>query len=249
MVHPVWVSGDNADMRFALISDVHANLVALEAVLADASRAGFDELICLGDVATLGPRPREVLQCLNDIGCTCVLGNHDEYLLRPELGANQPAVIVQSEEATRAELREVDFHFVSTFAPTVDRGALFAFHGTPRTHTENLLATTPAEGVDEMLAERRAPVMAGGHTHIAMLRQHRGILLVNPGSVGMPFREPANGSPPIVLAHAEYAIVDVGPNRTHVDLRRIELARSALRDAVTGWDNPFAAFLRATFSE
>ena len=64
-------------MRIALISDLHGNAVALEAVLAHADRMGVDETICLGDVATLGPRPREVVGMLRDRGCRCILGNHD----------------------------------------------------------------------------------------------------------------------------------------------------------------------------
>jgi putative phosphoesterase len=231
-------------MRIALISDLHANALALEAVLTDAARAGYDQLICLGDVASMGPHPREVLDRLRGLGCPCVLGNHDEYLLDPALGAKEPPIIVASEAATRAELAEADFEFLRTFARTIDLGDVLLFHGTPRSHMEDLLATTPPERIDEMLAGRRALVLAGGHTHIQMLRQHRGMLLVNPGSVGMPFLEYTNGSPPIVLPHAEYAIVEVADGRTRVELRRIDLDPRALVDALDGWDNPLAAPLR-----
>ena len=75
-------------MRIALISDLHANEVALGAVLADIKRVGVDRIICLGDVATLGPHPESVLQTLRDLGCPCIQGNHDAFLLEePELFA------------------------------------------------------------------------------------------------------------------------------------------------------------------
>ena len=68
-------------MRVALISDLHANLVAIQAVLADIQRVGVDQIFCLGDVATLGPAPGAVLQLLRDLRCPCILGNHDAFLL------------------------------------------------------------------------------------------------------------------------------------------------------------------------
>ncbi|MCE9573069.1 MAG: metallophosphoesterase [Deltaproteobacteria bacterium] len=62
-------------MRIALISDLHANLVALDAVLADIAARGADQVVCLGDVATLGPHPREVLDRLRALDGPAILGN------------------------------------------------------------------------------------------------------------------------------------------------------------------------------
>ncbi len=72
-------------MRIALISDLHANEVALRAVLADADRVGCDEIICLGDVATLGPAPNEVIQLLRERTTRRILGNHDDFMLNRDL--------------------------------------------------------------------------------------------------------------------------------------------------------------------
>jgi predicted phosphodiesterase len=238
-------------MRLALISDLHGNALALEAVLADARRVGFDRLVCLGDVATLGPRPAEVLGRLRELQCACILGNHDEFMLRPELveAYSRVPVVVQSVHATRAALSAADVAFIRTFVPTValDDG-VFLFHGTPRSNTEDLLATTPAADVDAMLGGRKAMLFAGGHTHVQMLRQHRGMLVVNCGSLGQPFQEFAFNGPPIVLPHAEYAIVDVRAGNASVDLRRVALDKAGLGAQVDGWDNPLAGFLRAMYA-
>src|SRR5207302_1377714 len=102
--------------------------------------------------------------------------------------------------------------------------------------------------VDEMLDGKKALVLAGGHTHLQMLRQHHGMLIVNSGSVGMPFREYASGGPPVIMPHAEYAIVDVRGATVSVDLRRVPLERSALAAQLEGWDNPLAASLRALYA-
>ena len=71
---------------------------------------------------------------------------------------------------------------------------------------------------------------------------------MNPGSVGMPFREYASGGPPVILPYAEYAVVDVRPGGVSVDLRRVSLERVALASQLDGWDNPLAAPLRAMYT-
>jgi predicted phosphodiesterase len=242
-------------MRVALISDLHANEVALEAVLADAKRLGVDTTICLGDVATLGPRPKETLDRLREIGCACILGNHDEFLLDSDLikGYSEVPAVVESVDWCRARLSSDDLDFLRGFSGTLrvpldDNATLFVFHGSPRSHMENLLAETPADAVDEMLDGHIATVMAAGHTHVQMLRQHRGILLVNPGSVGLPFREYAAGREPTLLHHAEYAVVESNAAGIGVTLRRVEVSRAALRASVQGSDLPLAPMLRAQYA-
>ena len=66
-----------------------------------------------------------------------------------------------------------------------------------------------AEAGQILSSAEEGTLLAGGHTHVQMLRQHRGMLLVNAGSVGAPFREVFDGTRPTVLKHAEYAIVEV----------------------------------------
>jgi putative phosphoesterase len=243
-------------MRVALLSDLHANELALDAVLADVARAGVDHIVCLGDVATLGPRPGAILARLRDLGCVCILGNHDEFLLDPALihSYTEAPIIVDAVDWCRAQLAPSDFDFIRTFKPrqalALDgETTLLLFHGSPRSHMEDLLATTPPDVLDECLAGHAATVMAGGHTHIQMLRQHRGVLLVNPGSVGMPFKEYVGGRAPTVLAHAEYAIVEAAGGVARVDLRRVTLDRRALRNAARACaGNPLAPLLAQQYS-
>ncbi|HEX6242336.1 MAG TPA: metallophosphoesterase, partial [Polyangiales bacterium] len=84
----------------------------------------------------------------------------------------------------------------------------------------------------------------GGHTHIQLLRQHRGSWLLNPGSVGMPFRAYVAGKRPEIMPYAEYAIVHAGRGTLGVELKRVPLEAKALRAAVEHWaDSP--ALLRA----
>jgi predicted phosphodiesterase len=178
------------------------------------------------------------------------MGNHDEFMLDATLirSYTESTLIVSSVEATRAALSKEDVAFIRTFERTIELDGMLLFHGTPRSNMEDLLATTPAERVDEMLDGRNAHVLAGGHTHLQMLRQHRGMLIVNVGSLGMPFREHTAGGPPVIMPFAEYAIVELQRTGVSVDLRRVSIDKGALASQVDGWDNPLALPLRASYS-
>jgi predicted phosphodiesterase len=90
--------------------------------------------------------------------------------------------------------------------------------------------------------------MAGGHTHIQMLRQHKGALLVNPGSLGLPFESYVSGGPPRVLGHAEYAMVESAKDQgVSVTLHRVPVDRAALIAQTERWDNPMRDYLLAQY--
>ena len=242
-------------MRVALISDIHANEIALRAVLLDIGRTGVDEIVCLGDVATLGPRPRAVMDMLRECGCACIMGNHDEFLVDPTLlhAYSVQSEVIDAVQWCRSELGREQLDFVRGFERNrqirLDRQTtLLVFHGSPLSNTTDLLATTDAERLDDLLSGHRATVMAGGHTHVQMLRQHRGMLLVNPGSVGMPFKEYVRGATPTLLAHAEYAIVEAAGGRVSIGLNRVRLDPDALREQARSSDVPLRDVLVQQYS-
>src|SRR5947199_9149929 len=70
-------------MRIGIIADIHGNLIALESVLSELKREQIDHIICLGDVAALGPHPHEVVERLCKLNCPCILGNTDDWYLQP----------------------------------------------------------------------------------------------------------------------------------------------------------------------
>jgi predicted phosphodiesterase len=191
-----------------------------------------------------------VLETLAEIGCPCILGNHDEFLLDAALirSYTEHPVVVAAVDECRAALGAAELDFVRrTFQRTLDMdldgATLGLFHGSPRSNTEDLLATTAPDALEEALGARRPTVMAGGHTHVQMLRQHRGTLLVNPGSLGLPFEAYVSGGPPRVMAHAEYAIVEAAAGAISVTLHRVPVDRGALIAQATGWDNPMRDYL------
>jgi putative phosphoesterase len=244
--HPAaWMFLTVPPMRVALISDLHANALALDAVLADIDRRGVDKIVCLGDVATLGPRPNLVMDRLRGLDCACIMGNHDEFMLDDDLLASYKTapVVAEAVHWCKERLSAEDLDFLAGFRRTAEirlgeHATLLLFHGSPRSHMEDLLATTPADDLDDLLDGRSATVMAGGHTHLQMIRQHRGILLVNPGSVGLPFKEYPAGRQPTLMSYAEYATVEDFDGVVDVGLHRVPLEKAALRNAAAASTNP-----------
>jgi predicted phosphodiesterase len=231
-------------MRFILVSDIHGNMLALEAVLRDARPGRADVVACLGDTATLGPQPREVLRTLRELGGPCIMGNHDAFLIEPDLVRQytQVPIITEAIDWCRAQLSAADLDFIRGFAPQLELAlgaerSLLLFHGSPQSHMRDLLATTDDSELDACLGEQRASVMAGGHTHLQLLRQHRGSWLLNPGSVGLPFRAYVAGKRPEIMPYAEYAIVHADSDTLAVELKRVTLERAALRAAAHAWPN------------
>jgi predicted phosphodiesterase len=232
--------------RLALISDIHGNEVALRAVLRDIERRGADEIACLGDVSCLGPRPRETLALVLEHCDYLILGNHDEYMFAPDAvfaHTSAPPVIAAVDQC-RSELSAADIDalrgFADKLAPHAD---LLLFHGSPESNNCDLVAETPDAELVQRLAGHTAQVLAGGHTHVQLVRQHRGRWLINPGSVGMPFERFVDGAPPTILPHAEYAIVELSAATPSVTLCQVELDRTALIRDVSGWTGEMAGYL------
>lgn len=251
-------------MRIALISDLHANAYALETVLADIARVGVDRLICLGDCATLGASPVYVLERLQALGCTCIMGNHDEFLLEAELikRYTETPVVVQAVHWCREQLSPALLDFIRTFERQVSLDlapelavegrpgiSCLLFHGSPRSHMEEILAGTSIEQLDGALDGQKAEVMAGGHTHVQMLRQHHGMLLVNPGSVGMPFQAFGGGKPPVLMPTTEYAVIEGSARGVEVQLKRLKLEPARLLDEVQRVAHPLREFLSCQYRE
>jgi putative phosphoesterase len=224
-------------MRIALISDIHGNLISLEAVLKDINRTGADQIVFLGDAATLGPQPKEVLAMLQELNCTCIQGNHDEYMVDPDAinHYTKDKVILENVAWCRDQLSEKELNFLATFQmnaeiPLNDKMFLICFHGSPLSNTDIILSETPASLINEMFMEHEMnDIFAGGHTHIQMLRQFKGHYIINPGSVGQPFSEFNYNRPPRILPWAEYAVVNFENNQLEVDLKRVNIDKEKIK--------------------
>jgi putative phosphoesterase len=241
-------------MRIALLADIHGNLSALEAVLAALQAEAVDQLICLGDVAAVGPQPHEVIGRLRDLGCPAVKGNTDAWLsddavwarmkelLPPDVAEIAAWNLVQITADDRAYLHALPAGY------EMDLGGgqtLLCYHGSPNSYDDILLATTAAEDVDRMLAGWSGTVLAGGHTHVAMLRRHGEMVLLNPGSVGSPMVVfPEIRRNPL---WAEYLLLDVVNGRIDTTFRHVLLDETAVLQAAHQAQMPHADWWRGFY--
>ncbi len=222
-------------MRLALLSDIHGNFIALETVLADVKQARVDKFVCLGDVAATGPQPRQVIERMKELGCPVVMGNTDEWFLNQQIKPfhEKDSRIRDLDLWGASQLSPTDLDYLRTFQPRVempleDGTTLLCYHGSPQSNADIILATTPDDELARMLGDYRATIMAGGHTHTQMLRRYRDMLLINPGSIGMPIvrgETPAqNWRPP----WSEYAIITSNQDNLGVEFRRAPLDVDAI---------------------
>jgi putative phosphoesterase len=244
-------------MTIALIADIHGNLAAFDAVLDALAREQLDRIVCLGDVAATGPQPREVARRLHGLGCPVVMGNADAELLDVS-----PPTPETDEDARRiadisrwcaAQLDDANRAFLASFQPTVEitlgeERHLLCCHGSPRSYDDVIVATTSDDELDGMLTGHEATIVAGGHTHMRMLRAYRGREIVNPGSVGLAYRFFPDGSvrvPP----WAEFALLsESDTGAVSVDFRRVSYDRDATVRAMTEREMPHAAWWAADWS-
>ena len=216
-------------MRIAFISDIHGNLTALQAVLADIKQQSADQIICLGDTISLGPQPRETLNALRELNCVYIMGNHDEAILDPAKAAELEITehLVPDLYWCRERLITDDYEFINSFKQThqiiFPNGIqLLAYHGSPLSTTDLIQSTTPSELLDKYFEGYHATAFIGGHSHIQMHRRYGKKLILNSGSVGNAFEFAFSpGNPPHLLPWAEYAIIDQSGNMFDVDLRRV----------------------------
>ena len=214
-------------MRVALISDIHGNAVALEAVYQEIKKESVDAIICLGDVASLGPEPARTIQMVKEIADVTITGNHEIALLEPnrmkEMHIAGP--ISSNLDWCRSILSDEDFSFLGSFSSTYDMElsdsiTLSAYHGTPNSVVGVLEPTSDLEALESQLSGS-ARIFAGGHIHLQFLRSWNGAAVMNPGSLGCPFSTtPMPDGSPRALPWAEYATVTARGSNHSIELRR-----------------------------
>ena len=240
-------------MKVALIADIHGNLAALEAVLDALEGERPDRVVCLGDVAAMGPQPREAVARLRDLAYPVVMGNADAELLDPASMSETSEDARRFAEMTRwaaAQLDDADRDFIAGFQPTVEISLepttlLLCCHGSPRSFDDIMVAATPEEELAPMLEGWDARLIAGGHTHVRMLRALAGRELVNPGSVGIAYEFLPDGTAR-VPPWAEFAILTVArEGAVSIQFRRVPYDRDATIRAMFEREMPHATWWSA----
>ncbi len=186
-------------MRTAILSDIHGNLTAFEAVLADIQQASPDLVLHGGDLADNGSSPTEIIDHIRTLGWQGVMGNTDEMLVQPESledFASQSSApptlweaIRQIASATRSILGETRLAWLRNL-PRVHKQDTFALvHATPQSCWRAPSPEATDAELETTYAQLDRPIVVFGHTHRPSIRNMPGPikLLINTGSVGLPY--------------------------------------------------------------
>jgi diadenosine tetraphosphatase ApaH/serine/threonine PP2A family protein phosphatase len=206
----------------ALVYDVHGNLPALEAVIADAEAAGVEGWVLGGDYALFGGWPAETVERLRSLErASWIRGNGERWTADPDAAPENP-VVPGAIVAARAALGEATVDDLASLPFSLPLEGTLVCHGSPLSDVRSF---DPGDGGEdqELLDGTEARRVVFGHTHLPFARRSsEGVELVNPGSVGMPF----DGDP-----RAAYALL-AGDGR--IEHRRVEYDHRAAADRVRG---------------
>lgn len=241
-------------MRLAILSDIHGNLLALEAVVRDIQRRSVDAMVNLGDSLSGPLMPRETAQFLMAQDWVHLAGNHERQLLTlPEAERGL------SDRYAYTQLTQTELDWLAQLRPSKQyTEEVLLCHGTPSSDLMYLLETVDSHGlraatqeeIVSRLGEYHAEIILCGHTHIARaVRTRQGTLIVNPGSVGLPAYDDVHPFPHFVETgspDARYAIVEKRQANWLVDLISVPYAHHQMAQLAEQRQRPDWAFALAT---
>ena len=223
-------------MRIGILSDVHANVTALEAVLEKLEAHEVDTILCLGDLVGYGPSPNETIALLREVGAQCTLGAADERIAYDFIrrGVKRQGVADETLEWTRdvIDAEHVDFLQSLPVQRRFDTpaGRLRFFHGTPEDPSARLDLNRDPITLNKLLRRYRCSILVGGGSHVPFVRTTNEGMVLNPGSVGLSL----NGEP-----GADYAVLsfdDEGAPQVHMD--KVEYDFAAVAFDIIAWGLP-----------
>jgi predicted phosphodiesterase len=225
-------------MRIAALYDIHGNLPALDAVLADVARAAVDRIVIGGDVLP-GPMPRDTMERLASLQVPTAFlrGNGDRETLEesPERPSRIPESVREQLRWCRAQLTDAQVRDVDGWPPTVrldvpTLGSVLFCHATPRSDDEVVTHLIPAPLL-QPIVEDAADVVVCGHIHVQFDTMVGRTRLVNAGSVGMPFEKPG----------AYWLLLDDGALELRRTLYDLDAAASRVRHTAFPQAEQFAS--------
>ncbi len=206
-------------MRFAVISDVHANIDALGPVLERIDQCGVDQIVCLGDVVGYNATPNECADILRERNIPAILGNHDAVACSIEEPWGFNPVALAAALWTREQLSRENLDWLKNLPDALNFGGFVCVHGAPKNHNTYLFSWEDILPHLYFLEEQNTPICMIGHTHSPGIFSADGVysvdndsrfdlgvdkcFFINPGSVG----QPRDGNP-----NAAFGILDTESN-------------------------------------
>ncbi|WP_312824200.1 metallophosphoesterase [Epilithonimonas sp.] len=186
-------------IKIAVISDIHANLLALEKVMEDIRKREISQIYCLGDLVDFAPWGNEVISLMKNENISCILGNHDE-----RIAFNLPVTPLQHHDDIETESRlsainyskqtitkenknwlsKLPFHIELQYKIGKSFKKIMLVHACIDSNEEYIYESDPKGKIISILKERSIDILVMGHTHQSYVQCHSNILLLNCGSVG-----------------------------------------------------------------
>jgi putative phosphoesterase len=234
-------------MKIALFSDIHSNVLALEAVLQDIKTRDIDLIFCLGDLVGYGAYPNQVIEVLRNDHIPTIMGNYDDGVGNDldDRGCayNDPRMIELGHHslmwtrehvtaANKAHLRGL----LNRLEFTVYGKKVLLSHGSPRKINEYLYEDRPEESILRLMDQEKADILICGHIHLPYVRNLGGKYLMNTGSAG----KPKDGD-----SRAGYLILNLAETEVETEIVRVSYDVQTMANAILGAGLPpeFAAAL------
>ena len=208
-------------MKFGLISDIHANLPALDAVLTHAESKKIELIYNLGDSIGYGGFPNQVINSLRSNNIISIKGNYDRKVLRinhnfDKWSNTKNPIKLLAFKWAYDQLSDDNIEFIRSFpeqrsSRIVNKKILFV-HGSPVSRKEPIYENTPNSRLAELIKIADSDIIFCGHTHQNMIKKYNNTVFINPGSIGRQH----DGDP-----RASYAIINISKANIKIDFYRI----------------------------
>jgi putative phosphoesterase len=208
-------------MKIAFISDIHGNAIALEAVLQDIENQGIDKIYVLGDICYRGPEPKRSLDLVRSLHTEVIKGNADEWVVRGVQEGEVPEKALELMNLERqwivSQLEPSDIDYLASLPAqlnlSIENVGISAFHATPTSLFDIVLPNAEDQQIETSLMEaNEAQIYVYAHIHKPYIRFLNGKVIMNIGSVGLPF----DG-----LTKSSYGLIEIEDGHIKTSIRRV----------------------------
>jgi putative phosphoesterase len=227
-------------MKVAFISDIHGNAVALEAVLLDVATKEVDQVYVLGDLVYRGPEPKRSLELIRSLHTKVIKGNADEWVVRGVREGEVPDKVLEMMNRERKwivnqlDTSDLDYlqNLPTELTTTIEDFKVVGFHATPESLFEVILPDATDDTIKTSLMHRTdAQVYIYAHIHRPYIRYLNGKVIMNTGSVGLPF----DG-----MAKASYGLIEVENGNLRTSIERVNYDTEKVMELYKEGDYPNA---------
>jgi putative phosphoesterase len=226
-------------MKIAVISDIHGNLSALNAVLQDIENQGITNYFFLGDLVMNGPNPKEVFELIEDLSPEVwIKGNTDEWLeiicADSPTDTHKQELMVKRNNFAKAALTDAQIEKLSKVQEEsvviINDKKILCVHGSPKSMEEAVGIMQPIEFFEDLIAHNSFDLMLCGHTHLPLIGFYKGKKIMNPGGIGFSLDEDPRAS---------YGVITLGNNEFSLTIHRVDYEIESVLKAAREKDFPF----------